>query len=128
MEKLPIKWTIRIFEILSGTYGKQFIGTYSKIVNGVDIGTENALLIWSEELAEFKNEPDAIKIALTHLPEKAPNAIQFKELCKKSSNKRFKNNFSCNPKERNYGAGYQEFKKLANLIKENKFFKSDHLH
>jgi hypothetical protein len=43
---------------------------------------ENAQLTWGEILAEFNDRPDAIVYALDHLPERVPNGIVFKNLCK----------------------------------------------
>lgn len=52
------------------------------MVNGIDAGLENAKFTWAEELADFANKPEAIAYALAHLPERMPNCIKFKELCK----------------------------------------------
>jgi len=52
------------------------------MVNGVDAGLENAKATWAEELGSFVKWPEAIAYALEHLPERVPNCIKFKELCR----------------------------------------------
>ncbi len=80
---LPNAWVERIFAKLQGVYGREFIGQYSTgAIDGVDAGLENAKLAWGEELGSYIRNPDAIAYALEHLPERAPNAIRFRELCR----------------------------------------------
>jgi hypothetical protein len=45
-------------------------------------GLENAKVTWAEELSGFSKWPEAIGYALDHLPERVPNCIKFKELCR----------------------------------------------
>jgi hypothetical protein len=52
------------------------------MVNGIDAGLENAKATWAEELGGFVKWPEAIAYALEHLPERVPNCIKFKELCR----------------------------------------------
>jgi hypothetical protein len=82
---LPIEWVEKIFSRLQGVYGNSFTAKYSTgIHDGVDSGIENAKRTWCDELAGFKTWPEAIGYALKHLPEKAPNAIEFREVCRRA--------------------------------------------
>lgn len=83
MQTIPVSWVDRIFARLQGVYGREFTGQFSVIDNnGNDIGMENAKLVWGQELGCFALNPDAISFALLNLPDRAPNAIKFKELCR----------------------------------------------
>lgn len=80
---LPNAWVEKIFARLQGIYGREFVGQYSTgMVNGIDAGLENAKATWAEELGSFVKWPEAIAYALEHLPERVPNCIKFKELCR----------------------------------------------
>lgn len=80
---LPNAWVEKIFARLQGIYGREFTGQYSTgLVNGIDAGLENAKATWAEELGSFVKWPEAIAYALEHLPERVPNCIKFKELCR----------------------------------------------
>jgi hypothetical protein len=86
--QLPRAWVEKIFTRLQGVYGREFLGQYGTgMVNGVDPGIENAKQVWAEELAGFIRWPDSIAYALEHLPERTPNAIKFRELCRISPRK-----------------------------------------
>ena len=80
---LPSAWVEKIFARLQGIYGREFTGQFSTgMVNGIDAGLENAKGTWAEELGGFVKWPEAIAYALEHLPERVPNCIKFKELCR----------------------------------------------
>lgn len=80
---LPSAWVEKIFARLQGIYGREFTGQFSTgMVNGIDAGLENAKATWAEELGSFVKWPEAIAYALEHLPERVPNCIKFKELCR----------------------------------------------
>lgn len=80
---LPNAWVEKIFARLQGIYGRDFTGQFSTgMVNGVDAGLENAKATWAEELGGFVKWPEAIAYALEHLPERVPNCIKFKEICR----------------------------------------------
>ncbi len=82
-QQLPSNWVEKIFARLQGVYGREFTGQFSTgIVNGVDHGLENAKQVWAEELGGFAKWPESIGYALEHLPERVPNCIKFKELCR----------------------------------------------
>ena len=80
---LPHCLVEKIFRRLHGTYGLEFWKQYATgAVNGLDPGIENAKIVWAEELGMFADRPEAIACALQNLPERLPNAIQFRNLCK----------------------------------------------
>jgi hypothetical protein len=82
-QPLPSAWVEKIFARLQGVYGREFTGQFSTgLVNGIDAGIENAKAVWADELAGFAKWPEAIGYALDHLPERVPNCIKFKELCR----------------------------------------------
>lgn len=88
LKPLPRAWVERIFFRLQGIYGREFTSQFSQgIVNGVDPGIENALQVWAEELAGFTENPDAIAYALETLPDRAPNAIKFRDACRRAPEK-----------------------------------------
>lgn len=81
---LPQHWVDKIFLRLQGIYGREFTAQFSVIdqVTGMDVGLENAKQTWAEELGTFTDWPEAIAYALQNLPERAPNVIRFRELCR----------------------------------------------
>lgn len=73
---LPSKAIDRLFERLALTYGAQ----WANLWNGLD---ENAVKSqWSFELSAFGNRLEAIAWALENLPPRAPNVIEFRQLCR----------------------------------------------
>jgi hypothetical protein len=75
---LPKDWIRRIFMRFEVVYGPALMaGTW---------GTGDKTMIidgWAEELAAFKDHPNAIKYALESLPiDYPPNLLQFKEICR----------------------------------------------
>jgi len=88
MKTLPSGWVDRMFARLQGIYGREFTSQFSVIdANGNDIGMANAKQVWAEELAGFTDNPDAIAFALKNLPERVPNAIKFREMCRQAPTK-----------------------------------------
>lgn len=81
---LPRDWVDRIFMRLQGVYGREFTAHFSVIdqASGIDVGMENAKQVWAEELASFADWPEAIRYALKNLPERVPNVIRFREICR----------------------------------------------
>lgn len=75
-------WVNKIFIRLEGVYGQQFARNYSRIVDNKDVGLLAAQQSWAEELAFCADQPELISWALKNLPERPPNAIEFKRLCK----------------------------------------------
>ena len=68
----------RLFDRLSATYGRQFIGVYE--------GLEPSAIktLWAHELDGFANRLGDIAWALENLPERAPNVIEFRNLCRRA--------------------------------------------
>lgn len=75
---LPLQAVDRIFDRLSATYGRQFLNLYE----GMDANAIKA--VWAYELSGFGMRLKDIAWALENLPERAPNAIEFKNLCRKA--------------------------------------------
>lgn len=85
---LPAGWVDRLFFRLQGVYGKDFMSQFMLMdAAGNDIGLANAKQVWSEELGGFSEHPEAIAYALENLPERMPNVIQFREICRKAPRK-----------------------------------------
>ncbi len=79
---LPSAWIDRIFSRLSGIYGSKFVSQWA----GCDI--ENVRNVWAEELAGFRDLPEAIGYALKNLdPVFPPSALEFRALCRKAPRK-----------------------------------------
>ena len=72
---LPNAWVDKMFARLQGIYGREFTSQFSVIdTNGNDIGMANAKQVWAE----------AIAFALKHLPDRVPNAIKFRDMCRQA--------------------------------------------
>ena len=82
---LPIAWVDRMFARLQGIYGREFTSQFSVIdANGNDVGMANAKQVWAEELAGFVDKPEAIAFVLKNLPDRVPNAIKFRDMCRQA--------------------------------------------
>lgn len=66
----------RLFTRLAATYGADWTRQWASVPIG-DVKTA-----WGHELASFISDLPAIGNALDNLPERCPNVIQFKALCK----------------------------------------------
>ena len=75
---LPTKAVERLFEKLQLTYGTEFTNKWSEL-NSMDLMTN-----WAFELAQFADNLNAIGWALQNLPDRCPNLIEFKNLCKQA--------------------------------------------
>lgn len=75
---LPLKAVDRLFDRLTATYGRDFTGRF----DGVDQGEMKAL--WGHELSGFADKLSMVAWALENLPERAPNVIEFRNLCRKA--------------------------------------------
>jgi len=68
----------RLFERMGLTYGKSWLDLWAGIpIN--DVKTQ-----WAHELSSFNDHLDMVAWALEHLPERPPNVIQFKNLCRQA--------------------------------------------
>lgn len=73
---LPQDWADRLFLRLSVRYGESFLGQY----RNQDMAAVKA--DWADVLDGWERCPSAIAWALDSLPERAPNAITFRNLCR----------------------------------------------
>ena len=77
---LPLKAIERLFDRLGATYGREWTGKW----DGIDDSSVKSL--WAHELSAFadRERMTAVAWALENLPEKCPNAIQFRNLCRQA--------------------------------------------
>jgi hypothetical protein len=75
---LPLKAIDRLFDRMTATYGRDFTSRF----DGVDQNELKA--VWSHELSGFADKLGMIAWALENLPERAPNVIEFRNLCRKA--------------------------------------------
>lgn len=75
---LPIKAIDRLFERLAATYGAFWTRQWS------DIPIADAKSAWAHELAGFNGQLEALAWGLENLPEKCPNVIEFRNLCRRA--------------------------------------------
>jgi hypothetical protein len=66
----------RLFERLSSTYGSSWTRMWA------DVPMTDVKTAWAHELAAYANNLNAIAWALENLPDRCPNLIEFKSLCK----------------------------------------------
>lgn len=75
---LPLQAIDRLFLRLGATYGRDFTGRYE----GTEVNAVKSS--WAHELSGYGNRLEAIAWALENLPERAPNVIEFRNLCTKA--------------------------------------------
>lgn len=68
----------RLFHRLSTTYGAD----WDRSLGQVPIA--DAKTVWAHELSVFKNSLHRIAWALENLPERCPNVIEFRALCRRA--------------------------------------------
>ena len=81
---IPTKAVDRIFERMAATYGSAWTNQWR------DVPMADVKTAWAQELAPFGHQDaatgkwrmDRIAWALENLPERCPNAIEFKNLCR----------------------------------------------
>jgi len=78
---LPMKAIDRLFERLGATYGRGWTAQWD-VVPLADVKTA-----WAHELSAYSHNLEAIAYALENLPPRAPNAIEFKQLCRMAPRK-----------------------------------------
>jgi hypothetical protein len=78
---------------------------------------ENAKTVWAQELSDFAYNPDAICFALLNLPERAPNAIKFKEICRLAPRPTVETRMGYNKTEVDDQAAAENLKKIKEMIK-----------
>lgn len=72
---LSLKTVDYLFARFSAIYGSEFANKWA----GQDSDAVKAA--WAYTLADYDNNQPRIKWALEHLPERPPNALQFRALC-----------------------------------------------
>ena len=75
---LPLRATERLFDRLNATYGRAFMGQYE----GMD--GRAVMSVWAHELGGYAESLGPIAWALENLSERAPNVIEFRNLCRKA--------------------------------------------
>jgi hypothetical protein len=75
---LPIAAIDRLFDRLAMTYGTEFSNKWGTL-SSMDVKSH-----WSHELSMFADNLKAIGWALENLPDKCPNLIEFKNLCRQA--------------------------------------------
>lgn len=75
---LPLKAIDRLFDRLTATYGRDFTARWE----GLDQNVVKSS--WAHELSGFENCLHMIAWALENLPERAPNVIEFRSICRKA--------------------------------------------
>lgn len=75
---LPLQAVERLFSRLTATYGRDFMARYEG-VNEIAVKSS-----WAHELAGFKEQLQSIAWALENLPTRAPNVLEFRELCRRA--------------------------------------------
>lgn len=75
---LPIKAIDRLFERLSATYGAAWTRQW------VDVPINDVKSAWAHELTGFSGHLESVAWALENLPERCPNVIEFRNLCRRA--------------------------------------------
>jgi hypothetical protein len=75
---LPIAAVERLFDRLAMFYGNEFKNKW----NGFPLSDVKST--WAYELSQFSDNLNAIGWALQNLPDRCPNLIEFKNLCKQA--------------------------------------------
>lgn len=77
---MPLQAVDRLFSRLTMTYGPSFTRTF----DGLELNEVKSL--WSHELSYYCTQERMMDVAwaLENLPERAPNVIEFKNLCRKA--------------------------------------------
>lgn len=73
---LSLQAVDRLFDRMAATYGRQFLSLYE----GLDVNAVKT--VWAHELSGFASNLHALAWALENLPARAPNAIEFRFLCR----------------------------------------------
>lgn len=76
---IPIKAIDRLFDRLTLTYGRAFMAQWEGIP---DKQLSDLKTLWSDELGQFRDRLEAVAWALENLPPRAPNVVEFRNLCR----------------------------------------------
>lgn len=120
---LPIAWVDRMFARLQGIYGREFTSQFSVIdANGNDVGMANAKQVWAEELAGFVDKPEAIAFVLKNLPDRVPNAIKFRDMCRQAPTKTVDLQLGYQKLDVDDKTAKENLEKIREMIKNNNIF------
>lgn len=75
---LPLAAIDRLFDRLNATYGRDFMSRWE----GQDVNAVKSS--WAHELAGFAGHLTSVAWALENLPERAPNVIEFRAICRRA--------------------------------------------
>ena len=75
---LPAKAIDRLFQRLAATY----LSSWTRML--ADVPVNDVKAAWAHELAGFENNLDSVAWALENLPERCPNVIEFRNLCRRA--------------------------------------------
>lgn len=75
---LPLPVIERLFARLNATYGRDFMGRYE----GQDAASVKTS--WGHELDGYSQNLKSLAWALENLPERPPNVIEFRSLCRRA--------------------------------------------
>lgn len=75
---LPFEAVERLFSRLTATYGRDFMARYEGVD---DLAVKSS---WAHELSGFAKQLRCVAWALENLPVRAPNVLEFRELCRKA--------------------------------------------
>jgi len=75
---ISIKAIDRLFERLAATYGSAWSRQWS------DVPLSDVKTTWAHELSGYGGRLEVLAWALENLPERAPNIIEFRNLCRRS--------------------------------------------
>ena len=81
---LPLKAIERLFDRLTLTYGRAFMAQWEGMPAGQ---LSNLKTLWADELSIFSGRLESVAWALENLPARAPNIVEFKNLCKSAPKK-----------------------------------------
>ena len=75
---LPTKAIDRLFERLAATYGASWTRMWG------DVPMLDVKASWAHELAGFSSNLQSVAWGLENLPERCPNVIEFRNLCRRA--------------------------------------------
>lgn len=75
---LPVKAIDRLFERMAATYGAAWSRQWA------DVPMADVKAAWAHELSGYANRLEALAWALEHLPERCPNVIEFRNICRQA--------------------------------------------
>ena len=124
---LPSRWVTEIFKRMQGRYGSQWVSKWATNEKGPtgDVGMQNALDTWADELSGFLDKPECIKYALEVWNGAFPPSLpEFRELCREYGRRKqqdaLKLEHKLSPEEREQQRAMAE--KVASSVKKPESF------